>query len=237
MRFPFPLLEGRLVRRYKRFFVDVELADGRQVTGHCPNTGSLLGCADAGLRVWLSEVSAAHRKLPYRWELVEAATGALVGINTGLANRLVHEALAGGTIPELSGYDEVQGEVRFGAEGSRVDLFLSRANGWERCFVEVKNVTAAVSAGIALFPDAATARGAKHLRELVGVAGRGDRAVLVFCVQRADVDEVRPADAIDPVYGRTLRAAMAAGVEVLAYRAQVSLSAIELRDRIPVVCP
>jgi sugar fermentation stimulation protein A len=127
--------------------------------------------------------------------------------------------------------------VRFGTEGSRVDLFLSRSNGWERCFVEVKNVTAAVSEGVALFPDAVSARGTKHLRELMGVVRAGDRAVLLFCVQRSDAREVRPADAIDPLYGRTLREAIAAGVEVLAYRARLSLSGIELRDRIPVVCP
>jgi sugar fermentation stimulation protein A len=237
MDLPHPLLEGRLVRRHKRFLAEVELGGGEQVTAHCPNTGSLLGCAEPGLRVWLSDVRGAGRKLPYRWELVEVAGGTLVGINTGLANRLVHEALVAGAIPELGGYEEVQGEVRFGTEGSRVDLFLSRANGWERCFVEVKNVTAAVSGGIALFPDAVTARGTKHLRELIGVRAAGDRAVLCFCVQRADAREVRPADGVDPLYGRTLREALAAGVEVLAYRARVSLSGIRLRDRIPVVCP
>jgi sugar fermentation stimulation protein A len=237
MQLSLPLLEGRLVRRHKRFLADVELADGRQVTAHCPNTGSMLGCAEPGLRVWLSALDPARRKLPYRWDLVEVAGGALVGVNTGLANRLVHEALTAGVIPEIGGYDEVQGEVRFGTEGSRVDLFLTRANGWERCFVEVKNVTAAVVGGIGLFPDAVSVRGTKHLRELAGVAAQGDRAVLVFCVQRGDVGEVRPADKIDPAYGRTLREAMAAGVEVLAYRARVSLAAIELRDRVPVVCP
>ena len=236
MDLPYPLHEGRLVRRHKRFFVDVDLIDGRRVTAHCPNTGSLLGCADPGLRVWLSETHGAGRKLPYRWDLVEVEGGTLVGVNTGLANRLVHEALAAGVIPELAGYDEVQGEVRFGTEGSRVDLFLSRANGWERCFVEVKNVTAAVSGGVALFPDAVTVRGTKHLRELMGVVAAGDRAVLCFCVQRGDAREVRPADAIDPVYGRTLREAIAAGVETIAYRAEVTLAAIRLRDRLPVVC-
>ena len=236
MDLPTPLHEGRLVRRYGRFFVDVDLTDGPRVTAHCPNTGSLLGCADPGLRVWLSEAHGAGRKLPYRWDLVEVEGGTLVGVNTGLANRLVREAIETGAIPEFAGYDDVQGEVRFGTEGSRVDLFLSRANGWERCFLEVKNVTAAVSGGVALFPDAVTARGTKHLRELMGVVVTGDRAVLCFCVQRGDAREVRPADTIDPVYGRTLREAMAAGVEVLAYRAEVSLSAIRLQDRLPVVC-
>lgn len=237
MDLPRPLHEGRLVRRYKRFFVDVDLAAGGRVTAHCPNTGSLMGCAEPGLRVWLSEAHGPGRKLAFRWELVEVEGGTLVGVNTGLSNRLVHEAVSSGRVAELAGYDEAQGEVRFGTEGSRVDLFLSRANGWERCFVEVKNVTAAVSEGVALFPDAVSARGTKHLRELMGVARAGDRAVLLFCVQRSDAREVRPADAIDPLYGRTLREAIAAGVEVLAYRARLSLSGIELRDPIPVVCP
>lgn len=236
MRFPSPLVEGRLVRRYKRFFVDVDLPAGGRVTAHCPNTGSLLGCAEPGLRVWLSEAGGPGRKLAYRWDLVEVEAGTLVGVNTGLANRLVHEAIGKGVIPELAGYDEMRGEVRFGTEGSRVDLFLSRANGWERCFVEVKNVTAAVRGGVALFPDAVSARGSKHLRELMGVAAGGDRAVLLFCVQRGDAHEVRPADAIDPVYGKTLRAAAAAGVETLAYRARVSLSGIDLAERLPVIC-
>jgi sugar fermentation stimulation protein A len=236
MRFPSPLLEGRLVRRYQRFFVDVDLAGGPRVTAHCPNTGSLMGCAEPGLRVWLSEAGGPGRKLAYRWDLVEVAGGTLVGVNTGLANRLVHEAIREGVVAELSGYEEIRGEVRFGTEGSRVDLFLSRANGWQRCFVEVKNVTAAVGGGVALFPDAVSTRGSKHLRELMGVAAGGDRAVLLFCVQRGDVHEVRPADAIDPVYGKTLRAAVAAGVETLAYRARVTLSGIALAERLPVVC-
>jgi sugar fermentation stimulation protein A len=237
MEFPQPLIEGRLLRRHKRFLADVALADGRRVTAHCPNTGSLLGCAEPGMRLWLADVRGGGRKLAYRWMIVEVAGETLVGVDTGLANRLVHEAVTAGAIPELEGYDEVQGEVRFGTEGSRVDLFLTRANGWERCFVEVKNVTAAVADGVALFPDAVTSRGTKHLRELMGVVARGDRAVLCFCVQRADVREVRPADAIDPLYGRTLREAVAAGVEVIAYRARVSLAGIWLADRLPVICP
>lgn len=139
-------------------------------------------------------------------------------------------------LAELAGYANLRGEVPFGVERSRIDLLLqspARAD----CYVEVKNVTAAVSDGIALFPDAVSARGAKHLRELMRLKADGLRAVLVYCVQRGDVDEVRPADAIDPLYGRTLREALAAGVEVLAYRAKVSPRGVALKERIAVTCP
>jgi sugar fermentation stimulation protein A len=237
MELPTPLLEARLVRRYKRFLADAELGDGSQVTAHCPNTGSMLGCDRPGSRVWLSHSTDPRRKLAYTWELVEVEGGVLVGINTSRTNRLVHEALEAHGIPELAGYDEIAGEVRFGSEGSRVDLFLSSHNGWDRCFVEVKNVTAAVEGRIAVFPDAVTQRGTKHLRELMRVAASGDRAVLCFCVQRPDVDRVEPADQIDPVYGRTLREAIGQGVEVIAYGADVSVERIVLRHPLPVVCP
>lgn len=237
MRFDQPLVEGRLVRRYKRFLADVDLASEGRVTAHCPNTGSLLGCADPGCRVWLSHRPDPRRRYPYTWELAEAEGGALVGIHTGRSNALVREAVEQGVAQELAGYDQIRGEVRFGTENSRVDLLLTGSKTGRDCYLEVKNVTAAVSGGVALFPDAVTARGTKHLRELAGVVDRGHRAVLCFCVQRADAHEVRPADAIDPAYGRTLREAMAAGVEALAYRASVSLSGIHLAERIPVVCP
>ncbi len=229
------LLSGRLLRRYQRFLADVALDDGARVTAHCPNTGSLMGCAEPGLRVWLSRSDNPKRKYPLTWELVQLDDGILVGIHTGRSNRLVKEAIEAGGIQELAGYPVVATEVRFGREASRVDLCLSGRSG--RCFVEVKNVTAAVSGGIALFPDAVTQRGTKHLRELIGCVEAGDRAALVFSVQRGDAQEVRPADEIDPAYGRALRQAMDQGVEVYAYRAVINLASIHLRERIPVVCP
>ncbi len=235
MILPPPLLEGRLLRRYQRFLADVELNDGSAVTAHCPNTGSMLGCAEPGSRVWLSSSKNPKRKYPLTWELVEVASGVLVGINTARSNDLVREALEDGTITELAGYPSLRREIPFGSEASRADLLLG-GGGRRPCFVEVKNVTAAVSGGVALFPDAVTARGTKHLRELAGVVADGSRAVLCFSVQRQDVTEVRPADAIDPLYGRTLREALAAGVEILAYKAQVTPAAVRLRWRIPVVC-
>lgn len=235
MKFPHPLTVGRLLRRRQRFLADVELADGTWLTAHCPNTGSMLGCRDPGSRVWLSESDNPRRKFRHTWELVRVADGALVGIHTGRSNALVREALEAGRLPQLGGFSGISAEVRYGAEGSRVDFVLDGPAG--RCFLEVKNVTAAVDRGIAVFPDAVSSRGTRHLRELIRVRGEGQGAALVFCVQRGDVTQVRPADSIDPDYGRALRAALAAGVQVLALGAHVSPAGIELREPLPVVCP
>ena len=234
MRFGAALVEGRLIRRYKRFLADVQLSTG-VITAACPNTGSLMGCCEPGSRVWLSESDRATRKYRHTWELVEVGR-VIVGINTGLPNRLVAEAIGEGMIPELGGYENVRREVAFGEEGSRVDLVLE-APGREPCYVEVKNVTAAANQGVALFPDCVSERGSKHLRELIRLKARGIRPVQVYCVQRGDVNEVRPADGIDYVYGQTLREAIAAGVEVLAYRATVTPEEIRLVTKIPVVTP
>ena len=233
MLFP-SLLEGRLVRRYQRFLADVETAGGL-VTAHCPNTGSMLGCKDAGMRVWLSPAANPARKLAWTWELVETAPGVIVGVHTGRSNALVREAIDAGAVPELTGYPTLRPERKYG-EGSRIDLLL-QAPGRPDCYVEVKNVTAAVEGGVGYFPDAVTARGAKHLRELAAMVAAGHRAVLVFCVQRGDVAEVRPADHIDPAYGRALRDALAAGVEVLALGATVTPQAIALTRRLAVTVP
>lgn len=234
MLYPGKLVEGRLIRRYKRFLADIQLPDA-MITAACPNTGSLMGCCEAGSRVWLSESDRATRKYRHTWEIVEVGE-VMVGINTGLPNALVSEAIADGTIGELSGYASIRREVAFGEERSRVDLLLEGA-GREDCYVEVKNVTAAASKGVALFPDCVSERGSKHLRELMRLKARGLRPVQLYCVQRGDVNEVRPADGIDHEYGRTLREAIAAGVEVLAYRAKVTPREIRLAERIPVVCP
>ena len=234
MLYPRKLVEGRLIRRYKRFLADIQLESG-VITAACPNTGSLMGCCEPGSRVWLSEHESATRKYRHTWELVQVGR-TMVGINTGLPNALVAEAIGNGTIGELSGYASVRREVAFGEERSRVDIVLEDG---ERppCYVEVKNVTAAANKGVALFPDCVSERGSKHLRELVRLKARGLRPVQLYCVQRGDVDEVRPADGIDHEYGRMLREAIAAGVEVLAYRAKVTPTEIRLAERIPVVCP
>ncbi|HSS28801.1 MAG TPA: DNA/RNA nuclease SfsA [Usitatibacter sp.] len=236
MRFASRLVEGRLIRRYKRFLADVQLA-GEVITAACPNTGSMMGCAEPGSRVWLSEHDSATRKYRHTWELVEVKgrKPVLVGINTAKPNALVAEAIAEGAIPELAGYPTVRREVAFGEERSRVDFVLEGERG--SCYVEVKNVTAAASKGVALFPDCVSERGARHLRELMRLKTLGLRPVQLYCVQRGDVEEVRPADGIDHEYGRTLREAIAAGVEVLAYRARVTPEEIRIVKRIEVVCP
>jgi len=234
MRYEKPLTSGTLLRRYKRFLADVSFADGAMATAHTPNTGSLLGCCEPGSRVWLRDCAAPGRKYPWSWELVETREGVLVGINTGLSNRLVREALEAGRLPELDGYATLRGEVAYGQRGSRIDFLLEHP-GRARCYVEVKNVTAAVRGGIALFPDAVSARGAKHLEEMADAVRAGARAVLVFCVQREDVTAVRPADEIDPYYGAVLRRAVRDGVEVIALRGRVEPSGIELIQSIPVL--
>jgi sugar fermentation stimulation protein A len=231
MHFSDPLVEGRLIKRYKRFLADVELAGGEVITAHTANTGSMLGCAAPGSRVWLSLSDNPKRKCPYTWELVETPEKVIVGINTQLSNGLVREAIESGAVAELTGYEAIRSEVRYGQEKSRIDLLLEGKA--SPCYVEVKNVTLAED-GLGLFPDAVTARGTKHLRELMHVVKEGGRAVIFFCVQRQDVEEFRPADHIDPVYGATLREALDSGVEALAYGACLSPQAIVLERALPV---
>lgn len=209
---------------------DVELEDGTIVTAHCPNSGSMLGCAIPGSRVMLSKSDNPNRKLRYSWELVEAA-GGWVGINTGLPNQIVKEGIENGIVKELQGYGRIRQEVAYGSERSRIDLLLEEPG---LCYVELKNVTL-VENGRALFPDAATVRGQKHLRELMAMKESGFRAVNFFVVQRADATAVAPADAIDPAYGQLLRQAAAAGVEILAYQAKVEQTGICLSHRLPVL--
>ncbi|HLW74026.1 MAG TPA: DNA/RNA nuclease SfsA [Gammaproteobacteria bacterium] len=236
MRFDPPFREARLLRRYKRFLADVEFPDGRRITVHCPNTGSMLGCAEPGMRVWLSQATNPKRKYAWTWEQVEALPGVAVGIHTGRTNSLVREGIETGLIRELAGYPKLRGEVMAG-EGFRVDFLLSGARGKPDCYLEVKNLTAAVRDSVALFPDAVSERASRHLRELMQRVRVHERAMLCFCVQRDDVTEVRPADSIDRIYGRTLREAVAAGVEVTAYAARVSPAETSLYRSIPVRLP
>lgn len=233
--FPDPLIEGTLLRREKRFTAWVRLLDGREVAAHCTNTGRMTGCSEPGSRVWLSPADRPGRKLKWTWELVEVAPGVRLGINTFLTNGLVAEAVRDGVITELAGYPDLRREVAYGSEGSRVDLLLT--DGDRRCWVEVKSATLVSDHRRALFPDAPTERGRKHLRELASMVAAGDRAALVFTVLRGDADEVAPADEVDPEYGVELRRAAAAGVELLACRAEVDERQIRLATRLPVVLP
>ncbi|MGE0079987.1 MAG: DNA/RNA nuclease SfsA [Thiohalomonadaceae bacterium] len=237
MTFDPPLIEGVLLRRYKRFLADVQLPDGSVITAHTPNTGSMLGCCDPGSRVWLRDSGSGTRKYPHTWELVETLDGVPVGINTSIVNTLVIEAIGQGVVGDLSAYRTIRQEVRYGQENSRVDLLLTDGPDGRDCYVEIKNVTARDDTGFAMFPDAVSVRGAKHLRELAAVAAAGHRAVIFFCVQRDDVHGVRPADEIDPAYGRALREARAAGVEAMACAARVNPESITLERPLPVFCP
>ncbi len=232
MTFAKPLIPGVLIRRYQRFLADVDLG-GETVTAHCPNPGTMMGLNAPGARVWLSKSDNAARRLSHTLEIVEAAVGSqhhLVGINTGHPNRLVEGAIRNGTIAELQGYSELRREVRYG-QNSRIDLLLSGADG-PPCYVEVKNVHLVREAGRAEFPDCVTARGAKHLREMAAMVSAGHRAVLVFCVQRADAGGFSLAGDIDPAYVAAFAEALAAGVECLVYRCHISLEAIRITDRI-----
>lgn len=224
------LYRGVLIKRYKRFLADVQLEDGRTVTAHCPNSGSMKGCALPGSPVWLSLSDNKKRKLAYTWELVEA-DGCLAGINTALPNLLVREAIENGTISQLTDYETIRPEVPYG-EHSRIDLLLDGPAG--RCFVEVKNVTMA-EGDRALFPDAVTLRGQKHLRELMRVVSQGGRGVIFFTVLRGDARSMSPADLIDPEYGRLLRESCRHGVEALAYQALVTPAEIRLIEQLPII--
>ena len=234
MRFEAPLVRGQLIRRYKRFLADVALADGRETTVHCPNTGSMLGCRTPGSTVWLLPAGNPARKYPLGWELVEARPEVLVGINTGRSNALVAEALDRGLIPRLAAYRHMRREVKLAESRSRIDFLLSGHPQDPDCYLEVKNVTAAVNGGTAFFPDAVSVRATRHVEELTALAERGLRSAMCFCVQRSDVDRVRPADEIDPAYGQALRRAAAAGVEVYALKAEVTPDSVRLTQRVPV---
>lgn len=234
------LKSGFLIKRYKRFLADIELPDGSIVTIHCPNTGSMKNCMIPGGRVWYSTSSNPARKYPNTWEFLETQTGGLIGINTGIANTLVKEAIEQAIIVNLQGYEHLRSEVRYGEKNSRIDLLLERTNDTgicSACYVEVKNVSLCEDAGMGLFPDAVTTRGQKHLEELMAMVRAGHRAVLVFCVQHSEIQQVAPADLIDPEYGRLIRQAVNEGVEVLAYRALMDMSAasVSLNQELPVL--
>ena len=219
MDFPQPLTRARLVRRYKRFFADVVLDDGTELTAHCPNPGAMLGLNAEGLTCWLSKSADPKRKLAHTLEMVEA-DGALTVVNTLHPNRLVAEALAAGGFPELSGYATHRREVPYGA-ASRVD-FLLEGPGRPSAWVEVKGVTLHRGGGLAEWPDCVSARGARHMAELAEVARLGARAVVLFVVQRADCDRFALASDLDPAFAAAFDAAAAQGVEVLVYGCEVS---------------
>ncbi|MBL4793954.1 MAG: DNA/RNA nuclease SfsA [Pseudomonadales bacterium] len=233
MKFSPPFEEAVLIKRYKRFLADIQLPGGDVITIHCPNTGSMKNCAEPGSSVWYSTSDNPKRKYPNTWEIVSVGDERhLAGVNTHRANALITEAIEGGVIEELQGYDRITAEVKYGSENSRIDMLLERER--ERCYVEVKNVTLWMGGDLGVFPDSVTTRGTKHLRELILQKEQGDRSVLVFCVQHSGIKEVRPADDIDPEYGRVLREAAERGVEIIAYAARMSREEIKVTEKIPV---
>ncbi len=223
-----PLVSGTLIGRYRRFLADVALRDGRTVTAHCPNSGSMKGCSDPGRPVYLSIHDNPKRKLKYTWELIKMP-GSLVGVNTLIPNRLVFRAIAAGNVTPLNGYDRITSEVR--VSSSRIDLMLEKGSR-RKCFVEIKNCTL-VQEGVAAFPDAVTERGRKHLNVLQALVRQGHRGVIFFLVQRTDARSFQPADWIDPAYGKTLRRVHAGGVEIMVYDVMLTLKKIALKGPLP----
>jgi len=235
MSYPTGLERGTLIRRYKRFLADVRRGDGEVVTIHCPNTGSMKHCAEPGDEVFFSTSENPKRKYAHTWELSRTPRGHYIGINSARANALVKRAIEDNRITELGGYADVRGEVRYGMENSRIDLLLSGHGERPNCFIEVKSVTLLeppVTKGVGYFPDAVSVRGSRHLRELTGIVEAGCRGVLFFCVQHSGIRCVRPARHIDPDYDDALRAAVGAGVEVIAYKTRLSPRGSRLGRRI-----
>lgn len=230
MRFPSPLIRGRLIRRYKRFLSDIELDDRTTITAHVANPGAMTGLAEPGMEVWLSRSDNPKRKLAYSWELVRVGR-CLVGVNASAPNRIVEEALAKGTIAELGGYQRVRREVAYG-RNSRVDLVLE-SDGRPPCYVEIKNVHLKRGER-AEFPDSVTARGTKHLNELAEVANAGWRAVMLYVVQRTDCSDFGIAADIDPAYWEALKQARGRGVETLCYGCRIRRDRIDLDSPMPI---
>jgi len=222
MKFDQELISGRLLKRYKRFLTDVELENGEIVTAHCTNTGSMKSCIEINAPVLLSPAKDPNRKTKFTWECI-FINNSWIGINTNMPNRIVYEAIVNKTIKGLDSYDYVKREITF--EDSRLDVYAE--NEKEKCFIEVKNVTMKVG-DAALFPDAKTTRGLKHLQTLIRIKEQGMRAVMVYVIQRTDVNSFGVAEDIDPDYANGLRKAIKAGVEVFPIQVVVSPEGIEI---------
>jgi sugar fermentation stimulation protein A len=222
-----------ILRRYKRFFVDIKLLDGTTLTVHCPNTGSMTNCWAEGNQCWFSRTDKPNRKLPGTLELTETTDGYLCGVNTQHPNNLVVEAIENGVIKELQGYENIYREVKYGTEKSRIDILLTNTE--KDCYVEVKNMTFNLGNGHMVFPDAKTTRGVKHLRELTKMVQQGFRSVLVFCVQHSGACTTGLAKNIDPLYVETIKNAIDAGVEVVSYGCSMSPETIKIEKKLPFI--
>lgn len=229
MQFKQQLQPGVLIRRYKRFLADIELENGRILTVHCPNSGSMLGCSEPGSAVMISRSDNPNRKYPHTLEMVQAGS-VWVGVNTSLTNKLVREALENGPVMEFGNLNSIKQEIKTSAN-TRLD-FLLESKG-KHIYMEVKNCSLAKDRA-AMFPDAITVRGTKHLLELAALKQQGYMAAVFFCVQREDANYFRPAQHIDPLYAETLVKVAEEGVIVLAYQADVSPEGIKITRKLPV---
>ncbi|WP_282131482.1 DNA/RNA nuclease SfsA [Pseudoalteromonas aliena] len=238
MKYTPPLQTATLLKRYKRFLADLQLSDGSEFTAHCANTGKMTGCAEPGFTAFYSTSDNAKRKYPHSLELTQNNLTQLICVNTAMANKVVEEAINNNVISELTDYEQLQSEVKYGNENSRID-FLLTSNNQPNCYVEVKSVTLLSqnnpNSGQGYFPDAQTLRGQKHLRELIEVVEQGHRAVLLFAVLHEGINTVSAAAHIDEKYAKLLSQAITAGVEVLAYKAAISAHDVLLYKKIAFV--
>ncbi|MGO2075588.1 MAG: DNA/RNA nuclease SfsA [Pseudoalteromonas sp.] len=238
MRFQQKLQKATLLKRYKRFLADLQLADNIEFTAHCANTGKMTGCAEPGFNAFYSTSDNIKRKYPHSLELTENQFGQLICVNTAIANKVVEEALNNKLIKELTDYSNLQAEVKYGQENSRIDFLLSDDNR-PNCYVEVKSVTLlsqnTPQSGQGYFPDAQTLRGQKHIRELIEMVEQGHRAVLLFAVLHEGINQVSAAKHIDEKYALLLNEALNKGVEVIAYKAKISTKEVTLVESIPFI--
>ena len=235
MQFASPLIPGILLRRYQRFLADVTLNTGQTITAACPNTGAMLGLNGPGSPVWLSRSESPTRKYPHTWELVEVEGLGLIGVNTGRPNGIVVEAIRGGLLPLLGGYEGLRQEVKYG-QNSRIDILLEDQFR-PPCYVEVKNTHLFRKSGRVEFPDCVTERGTKHLHELASMARLGARAVMVYLVQAEFPECLSLAADLDPNYVEAFKTARKAGVEAFALCCKVSTTTITAVRAIPVLEP
>ncbi|MEL6840394.1 MAG: DNA/RNA nuclease SfsA [Pseudomonadota bacterium] len=231
MEFATPLVSARLIRRYKRFLADVRLADGREVTVHCANPGSMMGLAEPGMKVWLEPNDDPKKKLKFGWRLVDHENGHFTGVDTSIPNKALKAALLAHEVPGLPPYDLVRAEVKYG-QNSRIDFLLS-GDGPD-IYLEVKSVTLSRHQGLAEFPDSVTARGAKHLGELAQMVRQGHRAIMFYLVQRTDCGAMTIAGDIDPTYATAFALAKEAGVVAIAQSCAITPQTITLANPIPV---
>lgn len=226
-----PLLQqATLIKRYKRFLADVILEDGSETTVHVANTGAMTGCAEPGDTLWLLSNDSPKRKYKLSWELTQTKDNHLICVNTARANQLTKSALERNVITELQNYQTISPEVKYGDENSRIDFLLTAPNR-PKCYVEVKSCTL-LEDGQGYFPDTVTTRGQKHLRELMEMKRLGHRAVLLFAVLHSGIDSVKAAAHLDPIYDQLMQQAINSGVEILVYRAKISVKGIELNQNL-----